>query len=53
MKLLIDVILRIKPMQEGEILIDGIQIKDYDIGYLRSQIGIVEEYPFLFKGTVR
>ncbi len=37
----------------GSILIDGIDLRHYSRAYLRSQIGIVEQEPFLFSRTVR
>jgi ATP-binding cassette, subfamily B, multidrug efflux pump len=37
---------------EGNILIDGIDIRDYDIGSLRSQIGYVPQDVFLFSDTI-
>jgi ATP-binding cassette subfamily B (MDR/TAP) protein 1 len=37
----------------GKITIDGVDIKDYDIHYLRSQIGVVSQEPVLFNGTFR
>jgi len=37
----------------GSILIDGIELKRYPRKFLRSQIGIVEQEPFLFSRTIR
>lgn len=37
----------------GRITIDGIDIKDLSKAYLRRQIGIVEQEPFLFSRTIR
>lgn len=37
----------------GKITIDGIELKDYGRHYLRLQIGIVEQEPFLFSRTIR
>jgi ATP-binding cassette subfamily B protein len=37
----------------GEILIDGINIKDYNLSNLRSQIGFVPQDVFLFSDTIR
>ncbi len=37
----------------GRILLDGVELKQYSRAYLRSQIGIVEQEPFLFSRTVR
>ena len=38
---------------EGAIRIDGHNIRDIDLAYLRSQNGVVSQEPFLFRGTVR
>ena len=38
---------------EGAIRIDGHNIRDIDLAYLRSQNGVVPQEPFLFRGTVR
>ena len=37
----------------GRILLDGIELKEYPRHFLRQQIGIVEQEPFLFSRTVR
>jgi len=37
---------------QGEILIDGINIKQYDLKYLRSCFGVVSQEPVLFNGTI-
>ncbi|KAJ2184343.1 hypothetical protein EV181_004432 [Coemansia sp. RSA 532] len=38
---------------EGAITIDGIDIKEYNIGSLRQRIGIVTQEPVLFATTIR
>ena len=37
---------------EGEILVDGKNIRDIDMSYYRSQIGFVQQDPLMFKDTV-
>jgi ATP-binding cassette subfamily B protein len=37
---------------DGQILIDGVDVRDYDVKWLRRQIGIVLQEPHLFHGTV-
>ena len=37
----------------GSITLDGEELKDYQRRYLRSQIGIVEQEPFLFSRSIR
>ena len=39
-------------MNEGEILVDGVNIKDYTLESLRGNIGLVQQDVFLFTGTV-
>lgn len=39
--------------ESGTITIDGQDIKDYDIHYLRSKFGVVSQEPVLFNGTFR
>lgn len=43
---------RLYDVTEGEILIDGIRIKEYNILNLRSQIGYVPQDVFLFSDTI-
>jgi len=43
---------RFYEMEEGSILIDGIDIRERDISDLRSQIGLVMQDTFLFAGDV-
>jgi len=38
---------------EGKILLDGVDLKEYDLEWLRSQIGYVGQEPSLFEGTVK
>ena len=37
----------------GRILLDGVELREYPRGYLRQQIGIVQQEPFLFSRTIR
>lgn len=37
---------------KGTILIDGLDYKSRSVGWLRSNIGYVQQTPFIFKGTV-
>ena len=49
---IIQLIERYYDITEGEILIDGVNIKDYDIFHLRKKIGLVSQEPVLFKRSV-
>lgn len=37
----------------GEVLVDSVNVKDYDLKALRGKIGVVSQKKALFKGTVR
>jgi len=50
---IINLLLRYYDYQGGSIRLDGTELRDYRIGELRRQIGIVEQEPFLFSRTVR
>ena len=49
---LINLIMRYYDEYEGEILIDGQNLKDIDMEYYRNQIGFVQQEPLMFKDTV-
>jgi ATP-binding cassette subfamily B protein len=49
---LIQLLLRFYEIQRGEILLDGVNIRRYDMHDLRRQFGIVLQDPFLFTGTL-
>ena len=50
---LINLLPRFYDYTEGEILLDGVPLNRYPRKYLRSQIGIVEQEPFLFSRSIR
>jgi ATP-binding cassette subfamily B protein len=45
-------IARFYEFQQGRLLIDGRDIRTFDLGQYRRQLGIVSQVPFLFSGTV-
>jgi subfamily B ATP-binding cassette protein MsbA len=49
---LVDLIPRFHDVSEGEILIDGISIKQYRIYDLRRLMGVVSQEPILFNDTI-
>lgn len=49
---LVDLIPRFHDVTSGEILIDGIDIRKYDLHSLREQMGIVTQEPILFNDTI-
>lgn len=44
---------RLYDVQEGAILIDGIDIRDYSLKTLRQAIGVVQQDSFMFSGSIR
>ncbi|MCL6523253.1 MAG: ABC transporter ATP-binding protein/permease [Thermoflavifilum sp.] len=49
---LISVLNRLYEIQRGEILIDGVDIRNYELSALRSRIGVVLQDVFLFSGSI-
>ncbi len=49
---IISLLNRLYHIQKGSIRIDDRDIRDYDLGYLRSQTGVVLQDVFLFSGSV-
>ena len=49
---LVNLIVRFYDVTDGEILIDGVNIKDYKLEYLYKLIGYVPQRAVLFNGTV-
>lgn len=49
---MVKLLMRFYDVQSGVIFIDGHRIKDLKLPYLREQIGLVAQDPFLFNGTV-
>ena len=47
-----NLLVRLLDYQEGEILVDGTSIKDIEKHYLRTNVGIILQEPFLFSKTV-
>jgi len=43
---------RFYDVDQGEILIDGVNIKNYDLDHLRKTYGVVSQEPVLFNGTI-
>jgi ATP-binding cassette subfamily B multidrug efflux pump len=50
---LIDLIPRLHDPQEGEVLIDGVPVRDLPVDVLRAEIGYVPQETFLFSDTIR
>jgi len=50
---LVNLLPRFHDPNKGEITLDGVDITKYPRQYLRSQIGIVEQEPFLFSRSIK
>jgi ATP-binding cassette subfamily B protein len=50
---LVNLLPRFHEYTGGRILLDGIELTEYSRAYLRRQIGIVEQEPFLFSRSIR
>ena len=46
-------LLRFYEPESGTILLNGVNIKDYDIHFLRAQFGVVSQEPVLFNTTFK
>jgi len=49
---LISLLLRYYDVQKGAVRIDGVDVRDMDLGDLRGRFGVVLQDPFLFSGTI-
>ena len=49
---LINLFMRMYDGYEGEILVDGINIKDIELSHFRSKIGFVQQEPLMFHDTI-
>lgn len=50
---LMKLLMRFYDVKDGAILLDGQDIRDLPLAYVREQIGLVQQEPFLFNGTVQ
>lgn len=50
---LVNLLPRFHDYTGGRILLDGLELRDYSRKYLREQIGIVQQEPFLFSRSIR
>ena len=49
---IISLMMRFYDIQHGEILIDGVDVRQHDLRRLREHFGVVLQDPFLFSGTI-
>lgn len=50
---LVNLIPRFYDVTDGKVLVDGVDVRDYDTKALRAKIGVVSQKKALFSGTVR
>ncbi|MSR78072.1 MAG: ABC transporter ATP-binding protein [Candidatus Omnitrophica bacterium] len=48
-----NLLVRLYDITEGRILMDGVNIKDLDLSFLRSKIGVILQEPILFNLSIR
>jgi ATP-binding cassette subfamily B protein len=48
----VNLLARFYDVDEGRILVNGVDVRDLRIGELREAVGIVLQEPFLFRGTI-
>ncbi|MBR3358329.1 MAG: ABC transporter ATP-binding protein [Solobacterium sp.] len=49
----INLIPRLYDVTQGSVTFDGIDVRDLDLAYLRSNVGVVTQDTYLFNGTIR
>ena len=50
---MINLIPRFYDVSEGQIRIDGVDVKDYDVFALRAKLGVIPQKAMLFSGTIK
>ena len=50
---LISTLLRLMDLEEGRVLIDGVDVSEVGLRQLRSNIAVIPQDPVLFSGTIR
>jgi len=49
---IINLITRFYDVNGGSVFVDGVDVRDYDLHSLRSEVGVLMQDPFIFKGTI-
>jgi ATP-binding cassette subfamily B protein len=49
---LLKLVSRFHDIDSGTVRVDDVDVREYDLGALRDEVGIVEQNPYLFSGTV-
>ena len=50
---IVNLLLRLYDVDAGEVRVAGVDVRDYDLTYLRGNIGVVTQDAYLFNGTIR
>jgi ATP-binding cassette subfamily B protein len=50
---LLKLLSRFHDVDSGAVRVDGVDVREYDVQTLRDQVGIVEQSPYMFSGSVR
>jgi ATP-binding cassette, subfamily B, bacterial len=50
---LVKLVARFYDVTAGAVLVDGVDVREYDLGSYRKRLGVVPQEPYLFAGTVR
>ena len=50
---IVSLMMRFYDVQHGQVLIDGLDVREHDLITLRRHFGVVLQDPFLFSGTIR
>ncbi len=50
---IVNLLPRLYDVIEGSVSINGIDVRDFDLQYLRSNIGVVTQESYLFNGTIK
>ncbi len=50
---MLNLVNRVLEPTEGRVLVDNVDVTSVDLISLRQQIGVVEQFPFIFSGTVK
>ena len=50
---IINLIPRLYDVQSGYVTFDGVDVRELDLGFLRSSVGVVSQETYLFNGSIR
>jgi ATP-binding cassette subfamily B protein len=50
---IVKLVARFYDVTSGAVLVDGVDVRDYDLASYRRRLGVVPQEPYLFAGTVR